>query len=200
MKGYELAAYGYWGFWKSPAGTDTASGKAISPKLSVYGASARGPVGKGIGNVELGYYDSRDDRSGNNRLVRNGEARLLVGYEQEAAKDFTVGVQYYLEYMLDYAACSRTLPAGTPVADKDRHVVTIRLTQLLMDQNLEMSLFTFYSPSDADTYLRPHIGYKVDDHWSVEVGANIFFGLDAHTFFAQFEKNTNVYFGLRCSF
>jgi len=79
VAGYELAAYGYWGYWKSPSGFDTSRFRYTFPKLNVYGASARGQVGKGIGNVEIGYYDSREDRSGDNPFVNNSQIRYLIG-------------------------------------------------------------------------------------------------------------------------
>ena len=69
-----------------------------------------------------------------------------------------------------------------------------------MNQNLAVSLFAYYSPSDADAYLRPSVSYKIDDHWSAEVGGNVFVGKDDHTFFGQFDRNTNVYAALRWSF
>ena len=69
-----------------------------------------------------------------------------------------------------------------------------------MNQNLILMLFGYYSPSDRDTYLRPKIHYKVNDFWSLETGANIFAGDDEHTFFGQFEKNSNVYVAVRYSF
>ena len=200
VQGYELAAYGYHGFWKSPAGMDMRTGKATFPDLTVYGASVRGSVLKGIGNVEVGYYDSMDDRDGDDPLVRNSEFRFLVGYEQEVARDLTVGLQYYWEWMIDHDAYRRTLPPGMTAADERRQVVTIRLKQLLMNQNLELSLFSYYSPSDDDAYLRPKVKYKIDDHWSIEVGGNVFVGSHPHTFFGQFERNTNVFAGLRYGF
>ena len=200
IEGYGLAAYGYWGFWKSPAGLDAVTGRATFPELSVYGASLRGAFLKGIGNIEFGYYDSRKDRNGDNPFVRNSELRVLAGYEQEVARDFTVGVQYYLEHIMDYGDYKRTLPSGSKARDEDRHVITLRLTKLLMNQNLELSLFVYYSPSDSDAYLRPRVHYKINDNWSTEVGANIFLGEDKHTFFGQFENNSNIYFGLRRSF
>lgn len=200
IRGYELAAYGYQGFWKSPAGTDPSSGRATFPNLWVYGASMRGSMFRGIGHAEFGYYDSKDDQSGDDPLIRNSEFRILAGYEQEVAKEFTVGIQYYLEHMMEYDDYRRTFPAGIPKADEDRHVFTVRLIKLLMNQNLTLSLFAFYSPSDHDAYLRPKIQYRIDDHWSAEAGGNIFVGEDEHTFFGQFEKNTNVYGGVRYSF
>ena len=197
---YEAALYGYRGFWKSPAGTDSVSGKSTFPELSVYGGSIRGPMGKGIGNIETGYYNSEDDTRGSNASVRNSEFRFLTGYEQELARDFTAGVQYYLEHIIDYSNYLSSLPSGSPASDENRHVLTLRLTKFLAGQNLMLSLFTFYSPSDNDTYLRPKIHYKIDDHWSAEAGGNIFAGKDRFTFFGQFEKNSNIYAGMRYGF
>ena len=200
LSGYELGVYGYRGFWKSPAGEDPLSGNSTFPVLSVYGGSIRGSVGKGIGNLELGYYNSEDDKNGGDSSVRNSEFRFLAGYEQEAARDFIVGIQYYLEHIIHYNNYRNSLPSGSPAADENRHVLTLRLTKLLLAQNLMLSLFTFYSPSDNDAYFRPKISYKVDDHWSVESGNNLFMGKDDHTFFGQFEKNNNLYLGIRYGF
>lgn len=200
LKGLELALYAYQGYWKSPGGLNSASNLATFPKLSVYGGSVRGSLGSGIAHLELGLYDSEDDPKGKNPLIRNSEFRVLLGYEQEVIRDLTATFQYYLEQILDYSNFRRNLPNGSPVADKNRHVLTLRLTQLLMSQDLRLSLFTFYSPSDKDAYLRPKLHYKIDDAWSGEIGGNIFIGKEDHTFFGQFEKNNNVYAGLRMSF
>jgi hypothetical protein len=196
---YELALYGYQGYWKSPGGQNAAMTQATFPDLNVYGASLRGAVVKGIGNLEAGYYESVDDRSGKDPLVNNSEMRYLAGYTQEIARDFTVGLQYYVEYMLDFGAYKSNLPSG-PARDRDRHVTTLRLTKLLMNQNLRCSLFTYYCPSDEDVYMRPNVNYNVSDNLAVEAGGNIFFGDYPNTFFGQFRDNTNVYLGLRYSF
>jgi len=101
IENYELAIYGYRGFWKSPGGMNT-KGEAIFPDLNVYGSSVRGSIGRGVGNMELGYYQSADNESGNDPLINNSELRFLIGYSQEIAKEFTAGLQYYIEHMLDY--------------------------------------------------------------------------------------------------
>lgn len=195
----ETAIYGYSGYWKSPAG-QTATGIATFPALSVYGASVRGSVFEGIGNLEVAYYDSRDDDNGTDPLVRNSELRFLAGYEQELLPEFTAGAQYYLERMMDYGEYRENLPAGVPQKDKNRHMFTLRLTKLAMNQNLELSLFNFWSPSDEDGYLRPNVSYKVDDNWTVSAGGNIFYGAERTTFWGQFEDNSNVYVSARYSF
>jgi hypothetical protein len=200
MGGYQAALYGYHGFWKSPGGMNPVTGHATFPELAAYGASLRGPMLSGIGNVEAGYYDSMDDRDGDNPFVNNSEFRFLAGYEKELARNFTGAVQYYLEHMMDHGSYRHTLPPGVTPRDEDRHVFTLRLTRLLMNQNLTLSLFTFYSPSDNDAYLRPNVNYKASDSWTVEAGGNIFIGEQDHTFFGQFERNSNLYMGARYSF
>jgi len=200
IENYELAFYGYHGYWKSPGGQTATMTQAIFPDLNVYGTSLRGSVGKGIGNVEFGYYESADDQSGRNALVNNSEMRYLIGYAQEIGKDLTMGVQYYLEQMLDYGRYKNRLAPGFAARDEYRHLITLRLTKLLMNQNLRCSLFTYYSPSDEDAYMRPNLNYKVSDNLAVETGANVFFGDHSHTFFGQFQNNSNIYAGMRYSF
>ena len=200
ISGYELALYGYWGFWKSPGGSDPMTGEAIFPDLAVYGGSIRTNIGKGIGNLEVGYYDSKDDNEGDDPFIKNDEFRFLIGYEQEIAKELTAAFQYYVEYMLDYDDYADTWFKGVPKTDEFRHVFTLRLTKLLMSQNLKLTLFTYYSPSDDDAYIRPNAHYKINDNWSAEIGGNFFVGNYDHTFFGQFERNSNFYVGARYSF
>jgi hypothetical protein len=199
IESYELAFYGYHGYWKSPGGQNATMTKAIFPDLNVYGASLRGDVGKGIGNAEIGYYESADDMSGKNPLINNSEMRYLVGYTREIAKNLTMGLQYYIEQMLDYDQYKDNLPSG-PARDRYRNLTTLRLTKLMMNQNLRLSLFTYYSPTDKDVYMRPNAHYKVSDNLAVELGSNIFFGGYPNTFFGQFRDNTNIYAGMRYSF
>jgi len=200
IEGTELALYGYYGFWQTPEGVDPLTPVLIYPELSILSASIRDALFGGIGHLELGYYDSRDDDSGGNPNIRNSEFRFLVGFERELSQDFTGGIQYYLEYMQDYEEYEANLPQGMNKKDEYRHVLTLRLTKLQMNQNLTLSFFTYYSPSDADGYLRPNLNYKINDEWTAEMGGNIFFGSDDHTFFGQFRKNTNAYASLRYSF
>ncbi len=197
---YELALYGYDGFWKSPAGFDPTTGLSTFPELRVYGASARGPLSKGIANIEIGYYDSKEDSHGDDPFINNSEFRFLAGYEQELVKDVTIGLQYYLEWLMDYDEYRDTLPLGSNHRDEYRHLLTTRLTWLTLNQNLQWSLFAYYSPSDGDGYLRPKVHYKIDDHWSAEAGGNFFFGERTHTFFSQFRHNNNLFTAIRYGF
>ena len=197
INAYELALYGYHGYWKSPGGVDATNGNAIFPRLNVYGASVRGPLLGGIASSEWGYYDSRDDTSGNNPYINNSEQHLLLGYEGELISNLTVTMQLYSRRMLNYAAYRQSLPAALPVARRSRHEISTRLTWMTLEQKLTASLFLRYSGSDKDYYLRPKIHYAINDHWSYEVGANIFRGDLEYTFFGQFERNDNIYLAVR---
>ncbi len=199
INNYELAFYGYHGFWKSPAGMNN-RGEAIFPDLNVYGSSIRGSIGKGIGNMEFGYYQSADNESGNDPMINNSELRFLAGYSQEIAKEFTAGLQYYIERMMNYENYRDNLPTGFSARDINRHLITLRLTKLLLNQNLRCGLFTYFSPTDKDVYIRPNVLYKISDNLMVEGGANIFFGDYQHTFFGQFHRNSNIYTAIRYSF
>lgn len=197
--GVEVALYFYDGYWKTPEGMKS-DGRVYYPRLQALGASLRTSLWGGLAHLEAGHYDSKEDRNGDDAMIRNSEWRLLVGYEHEVATDLTAGLQYYLEYMEDYNEYRRSLPAQIEKRDEYRHLLTLRLTQLLLNQNLKLSLFTYYSPSDNDAHLRPQISYKLTDNWLLVGGANLFYGRSEATFFGQFEENSNAYAGLRYNF
>jgi hypothetical protein len=192
----EAAVYYYNGFWKSPAGQSALDGRASFPKLSVYGASLRGPLAGGIAWVEAGYYDSAGDAA-LDPLIRNSELRFLAGFEKEIATELTASIQYNLERKLDYGDYLNALPLGALPDDHDRHLVTLRLTKQALRQNLELSVFNFYAPSDKDGYLRFNTSYKISDELRVEAGGNFFYGSQDHTFLSQFQNNNNIYIAIR---
>lgn len=200
IQSYEVALYFYSGYWKSPGGQNSSTNQYTFPRLSVGGASARGPLGKGIANIEGAYYYSADDAAGDNPLINNSEYRLLLGYEQEIFPEFTVALQYYIEILTNYGAYLGNLPSGAHARDEFRQVFTLRLTKLALNQNLTLSFFGFFGINDSDFYLRPIVSYKATDNWTVSAGANVFYGKEQYTFFGQFENNSNVYCSVRYGF
>jgi hypothetical protein len=196
----EAALYGYSGFWQEPEGMDMQSGKAVYPPLNVYGASVRSPLLGGIGNAELGYYDSTDDKGGSNLTVRPSEFRFLAGFERELAHELTGSVQYYIEAIDSYDEYEQSLPNRMKAREEYRQMLTLRLTKLMMNQNLTLSLFAYYSPTDNDGNVRPKVKYKLNDHWQLDGGLNFFFGDEEHTFWGRFQDNSNAFVGLRYNF
>jgi hypothetical protein len=199
----ELAAYGYVGFWPQPialTGAPSPDVQLTFARLAVYGGSLRAPLGGGLFNVEGAFYDSFDDRAGTDPTIPNSQFRGLAGYERELFPKFQMGLQYYLEYTLEYDDLISNSFFPQYEQNRFRHVLTLRLTQLLVMDNLELSLFTFFSPDELDTYIRPRITYKIIDPLALVVGANLMFGRYDYTFFGQLKENTNVYVRLRYSF
>ncbi|WP_432698612.1 hypothetical protein ACQUQP_09790 [Marinobacterium sp. YM272] len=193
----EWALYGYRGFWKQPLGLDK-HGEPTFPRLDVYGASLRGPLAGGIANTEIAWYEGKDD-AGDNPRTPNDQLRWLVGFDHELVPNLNGAVQYYLEWTQDYDQLKLSSPdAYRP--DELRQVVTLRLTWKLMRDNLTLSWFNYYSPTDQDYYLRPSLSYRIDDHWTLSSGANLFGGDAPHTFFGQFEDGSNLWARLRYGF
>jgi hypothetical protein len=199
ISGYELAAYGYVGFTKIAAAFDTASDRPTYSRLDAFGGSARGNLAGGIGNLEGGYYYSVDDKSGDDPDVPNSDVRGLAGYEREIARNFTLGLQYWLVWIQDYDELVDNSPEPEFEPPEADHTFTVRLSWLLRQQTLLLSLFTFYSPSEDDAYLRPVIEYDWSDAVKLTLGGNVLLGPDK-SFFGQLENNTNVYARVRYSF
>jgi len=200
---YETAVYMFKGFFNQPFGIQDENAKEVFyPKLAVFGASIRGPAPSagGIASGEIGYYDSLEDRNGKNRLIENSGMKYLLGYERDFPKDWRLGLQYYVEQMLDFDEFKANSQPGDIPQDEFRQLLTLRVTKLFRFQTLEASLFTFYSPTDSDAYIRPRLAWQANDRWKLTAGVNVFFGKHDWTEFGQLEGNDNFYLRLRYSF
>ncbi|HUX08008.1 MAG TPA: hypothetical protein VMX35_11905 [Acidobacteriota bacterium] len=202
---FDVSGYLYKGFWHSPGVTLNnpfmpTTATMFYPELNVYGASAQGAAVGGILSLEAGYYDSPEDREGLDPTIPNSQFRWLVGYSRQLMEDFTLGVQYYQERIVDHGAYLSTLPPGFPAARDYRDVVTISLDRWLSRQTWRIFFFAYFSPNDNDYYLLPSITHKFSDKLALTAGANIFGGEEDYTFFGQFDENDNVYLSLRFDF
>ncbi len=192
FSGWETAVYGFRGHWGQPKGFDPDRGVATFPRLEAWGASTRGALLGGVGNAEVSWYRSLDDLSGHDPNVPNSQLRALVGFSHEVAADQNLGLQAYLERAQQAPDVGFT--------DQNRWWLTARYTGMFLQQNLTLSLFAFYSPSEDDAYLRPKASYKLSDEILLTLGANVFLGAADDTFFGQFEDDTNLYGRVRYSF
>lgn len=196
-----MALYYFRGFDKNAGSTNDESARQLFfRRLDVYGWSVRGPFSGGIGNLEFGYYNSRDDSGGTNRLIENSMIKALSGYEKDLGHDFKAGVQYLFEQRRQYDDYEAGLLPADFVFDEFRHLVTQRLTKLYKNQTVTVFLFNFYSPSDRDGYVRPGVAYRPTDQWNITLGANIPWGEDEITEFGQMKRNKNIYIRARYSF
>ena len=205
LAGFDLSLYAYRGFFRQPSmQTDNPAAPTRLtlwyPRLAVYGASLQGSALDGVISLETGYYDSKDDQDGGNPMIPNSQARFLLGYQRQPWEDFTVGIQYYGERMLNYGNYTATLPAGLPIEKKLHDLISIRLTQLLMHQTVKLSLFTFWGLSSADYLINPEIKYNFTDQLWGALGANLFGGGEPWSQFGQLDGNDNIYLQFRYEF
>ena len=198
---YELALYTFRGFYKMPLGyLNEANRELFYPRLDAYGFSLRGPTAGGIGNIEYSFYNSRQDKSGNNRLIENSMQKFLIGYSKDLGNDLSIGTQYLYEQILNYSNYKQTLLTQDFRWDQYRHLTTFRITKLFKSQTVKVNVFSFFSPSDMDFYLRPSLDYDLNDNFKLTLGANLIWGRDDHTEFGQMEHNKNIYIRARYSF
>jgi hypothetical protein len=76
----------------------------------------------------------------------------------------------------------------------------VRITEFQRHQTIRVGALLMVSPTDRDLYANPSIRYNVTDELWLELGANIFWGADPHTFFGQFQKNSGVFLVARRGF
>ncbi len=205
MGRFDTSFYLYKGFFKLPAmkTDDPVSPTTVIlfyPKVAVYGFSIQGAFADGVLSIEGGYYDSLDDRKGDDPTISNSSAKYILGYSKQIWTDFTAGVQYYGEYMQDYNRYEESFPASFPKSDQLHQLITVRLTQMLKYNTLRLGLFTFYSPDEEDYFVIPEARYNITDSLWTSIGVNIFGGKDSRTFFGQFDKNDNVFATIRYEF
>lgn len=198
-KGIEYALYGYKGFDKRPLGA-TETFQPTHHKRNLVGASVRGNLAGGIFNLEYSYENALEDPDGSNPLVNNSLAKYLIGFESEWVPKLNVGFQLYREAIQDHSALMANSPWPQFEVSKNRDWLTNRIRYAAMQDKLTLNLFSFYSFTDKEYFLRWNINYRQDDHWNYTFGINQIDGKKYYTFFNQFKKSSNAYFRIRYNF
>jgi len=202
---WNLSLYAARTFYRSPAMMldDPAAPSAVvafHPRLNTFGASATGSLLDGVVGLEGAYLDSQEDRDGTKPAVENSSLKALAGYNRPLWREATLGVQAYLEWLFDYEAYLRAVPAGFTPGNERRWLATVRLTQMFWNQTLTTNLFAFWGVTERDGYFIPSLRYAATDNVWVELGGNLFVGHDSHTMFGMLDRNDNLYATVRYSF
>jgi hypothetical protein len=205
VAGFDTSLYYYHGFSRQPSimPDDPVAPTKLTlfyPELSIYGASLQGRALDGVLSLETGHYDSRQDRQGADPMIPNSQMRYLIGYQRQLWEDFTLGLQYYGEYMQDYSVYVQNLPSGFSQEKRLHQLASVRLTQFMTHQTLRLSFFAFYGLSDGDYILNPEVKYNITDSVWIALGGNVFGGGKPWGQFGQFAKNDNVYTQVRYEF
>lgn len=236
---HEFALYTYTGYFKNPKGQqwidsdEDATGntdylqtngytKRMSyyPKLNVYGLSAEGQLGPGIYSFETGYYDSREDRNGDNPFIENPFWKILTGYKMDVDAHLTIGVQWYAEIMEKYSSYEKSIISmlkhfhsitGEQAKNQDaykyrkkhlQNTYTLRLTYKTMQERLWINFFGYHRPQDHDAFYKLDTNYQLDNNIYVIAGLNIFEGSDNYKSrdFGMLKKDDNAFIRLKYTF
>lgn len=198
----ELALYAYEGFWPTPQGLTMREGAPAlyHPRLRSIGASARGPIGAMLSHAEMAYYHSREDVDGDIPSIANSQVRGFAGMERSLGREWTAGVQYYGEWMIDHDNYETGLPEEAVAVDELRSTIAVRVTKMARQQTVQLSVFGYWGLSDEDWHLRPSVTYNVTDAVKWTLGASLVDGDRPDTMFGQFRGNSNLFTRLRYSF
>lgn len=195
----ELAFYYNRTYWQTPDGFDPQNGTFFYPRLNTFGFSIRHEWGPGIFSLDAAYYQSLDDQDGDKFWIRNSETRFIMGYDFELAKDLNIGLQWMQEKRQSQNNYRNNLPEPFQALPSEYNLLTLRLNKFLLNQKMTLSMFTYYSPTQSDRYVRLNVFYKFDDHWMINIGSNHFSG-EANGRFGQLSDNSNYFAALRWSF
>lgn len=181
--GQDLSLYGYRGFYKNPRNMilDGATLMPYYPRLNVYGFSSEGQVGPGVFTMEYGFYDNQENAK-ESLLLENDMHKYLVGYKIDLTGKLTVGAQVYGEYMTDYDMYKTQYEAAygsdAGIKKENQLTYTLRVMYKMQQETLFLNLFTYYRPDDHDSFTKIDMTKRLDNNFSVVVGASIFTGED----------------------
>ncbi len=190
---YSVALYFYKGFYKNPLGLDANTMMPVYPRMELHGASIRGAKFGGIVWLEGGYYNSKDDPDGDNPFMPNSSVSGMVGFERQIATGLTANLQWQADKMMEYDSFVAQQTPGLHYREEVKHLITSRVTKMMVDETVMVSGFVFYSPDEEDLYFRFSTTYNYSDEIRLTVGANVFDGNYANTEFGQFSLNDNIY-------
>jgi hypothetical protein len=225
---FELALYAYKGFFKNPKGmqwadtngngtgeTDLVDGQQAGyttlisyyPRLQVQGFSVEGQLGPGIVSLETGKYQSMEDEDGDNPLIENSKWKYLIGYRMDVSANFSAGVQWYQEQMLQYDRYETSMETYFPqIADykkKERqNTYTLRLTIKAQQETLWINLFHYERPEDKDRFTKLDISKRLNDNLEAVFGINLFDGEDHYEDrdFGMLKNDDNLFARLKYNF
>ncbi len=200
----DVALYAFRGYWHQPdKGLQGAN--IIFPHLNNYGLTLQDSILGGVLSLEAGFYQSADDISGTNPFISNSQYRYLIGYEREVVTDVILALQFYGEFMDNYAAyLAAAAPAftaglGPQPLPEHRKIGTFNLRALWMNQTLTTSLFGM-AVINGGKMLIPDIHYAVTDEFSINIGGHIFWDGPDSWMLGMMKHDDNVYVNAKWSY
>jgi hypothetical protein len=205
VSGWELNLYGSWVHHRRGAlvpddATTPTMLELRSTSVLTTGASVAGPLLGGIWNLEGGHQHANDDPDGADPFVPNSGIEVFTGYARPLWEDASVGAQASVAAMLDHDAYLESLPSGQPREPRIEWTFTLRVTQQVLRQTLDLGAFVVASPTRRDGYAALAARYRLTDALTLDAGASLFAGSRRSSLFGALVDNSNVHASIRYAF
>ena len=163
-------------------------------KSQLVGFSANTVVNNWVWKMEAGLtkdnYFIRDDLN-QSGIQKSDEFASVFAFDYHGFSNLMVSYQLFFSQILDYDAA---------VIRKESSVKhTLLFKKDVWNETLNLSLFTLFNADYKDGQARLKASYQVNDYWSVNAGADHFFG-DREGPFGQFKESSRVYLGWQVAF
>jgi hypothetical protein len=144
--------------------------------------------------MEVGYstdtYQLRSDLQ-NDGIANTPEVSSVVGLDYRGFSDWFLSYQWFQSKLLDYD--------GYIVRNRQRMQHTLLLRRFLLNETLELELFSLYSDEDQDGQVRAKVSYLISDELRAWFGIDTFYG-DIDGQFGQFNNTDRFVLGVAMSF
>ena len=169
------------------------------PRLLAFGGSLVGPLLEGVVNVEAGLYYSWSNRDASRADLPLTSMRGILGYAHPLWGESTLSLQLYGETILQYGSYRASLPPGQAARERVRPMASVKFTQALLDQTLQLNVLAVSGLSPSEGFVNATVRYSFNDAAWAELGANVFGGIEAGNI-GMFRRDSNVFTNIRYAF
>ncbi len=167
-------------------------------RLSLAGGSFSTTLGPFVFRGETAYYFGKYFNTItpqiNQGVIQKDYIHYMLGTDF-SVWDINISAQFIQKAILDYDESIRPTPIFN---DQYNNMATFLARYSMLNETLDLELFSYYDFAYDDALIRPRILYDFSDAINLQFGANIFTGTQG--MFGQYNKNDMLYIKVKYSF
>ncbi|MBK7104759.1 MAG: hypothetical protein IPH62_05705 [Ignavibacteriae bacterium] len=160
-------------------------------RLSVAGGSFSTTLGpfvlRGEGAYYFGKYFNTNNLAVDNGTIKKDYVQYMFGTDFTLF-DINISTQFIQKAILDY---EEIIQPNNLFNDEYNNMLTFLAKYSMLNETLDLELFTYYDFEFDDALVRPRILYNFSDAINLQFGANIFSGSSGQ--FGQYNYNDMIY-------
>jgi len=167
-------------------------------RLSLAGGSFSTTLGplvlRGESAYYFGKYFNTTNPALNKGVIQKDYLHYMIGTDFTLF-DINFSMQFIQKVIMDYEDVIKSTPLFN---DEYSNLMTFLARYSMLNETLDLELFTYYDFEFDDALIRPRILYDFSDAINLQFGANIFTGTEG--LFGQYNKNDMIYTKIIYSF